>query len=83
MMEILEAEKKVLSCLIHPENLAAIISDTQLPPKVARDIVRTLWHYRYIKAVDANGKEVLLVDADQLHKARFTMTAKGLRAWQQ
>ncbi len=83
MIEILEAERKILSCLLHAELISSVISETGIPAKVARDIIRNLWHYRFIKAVDANGKELLLVDADQLHKARFTMTAKGLKAWQE
>lgn len=80
MIEILEDEKKVLGCLVHAENLQTVVSETGLSPKVARDILRTLWHYRYIKAVDSKGKEVLLVDADLLHKAGFILTARGFEA---
>jgi hypothetical protein len=82
MIEILEAEKKVLSCLIHPELIQTVVEETGISAKVVKDIIRNLWHYRFIKAVDKNNREILLVDADLLHKARFTMTAKGINAWQ-
>ncbi len=81
MIEILEDEKKVLGCLLHPERLKTIQEETGLQPKVVLDIVRSLWHYRFIKAVDGKGKEVMMVDIDLLHRASFTMTAKGLAAW--
>lgn len=83
MIEILEDEKKVLGCLMHAEKLKTIIEETGLPSKVVLDIVRSLWHYRFIKAVDSIGKEVSMVDIDLLHRANFTMTAKGLNAWQE
>lgn len=77
MIEILEDELKVLRCLVHEETLETIIAETGLQPKVARDIVRTLWHYRYLTAVTAEGKQLMMADADKLFVTRFRLTAKG------
>ena len=77
MIEILADDLSVLNCLVHAESIKMVQAETGLSAKVVLDIIRTLWHHRYIKAVDANEKEVLMVDVDLLKKARFRLTAKG------
>jgi hypothetical protein len=77
MYEIHADELKVLNCLIHAEEVNTIITETKLPTKVVIDIVRHLFHYRYIKAVDDSGKEMAMFEIDRIKLVRFILSAKG------
>lgn len=79
MLEIGEDELKVMNCLLHPESIETVVSETKFHPKVALDIVRTLVHYRYVKAQDVNGKSLTMFSPDKLALVRFVLTAKGLK----
>lgn len=82
MLEIGADELKVLGCMIHAESMETIIQETGFQSKVALDIVRSLVHYRYLKAVDANGKGLNMFSPDKLRHVRFMLTAKGFEALQ-
>ncbi|MEY4002415.1 MAG: hypothetical protein EBV15_09885 [Bacteroidetes bacterium] len=79
MLEIGDDELKVLNCLLHPESMETVVSETKFHPKVALDIVRTLVHYRYVKAQDVSGKSLAMFSPDKLTLVRFVLTAKGLK----
>ena len=77
MLEIGKDELKVMNSLVHAETVGTVISETGLQDKVVIDIVRHLHHYRYIKAVDANGKEMPMFEIDKIKRILFMLTAKG------
>ena len=79
MLEIGDDELKVMNCLLHPESMETVVSETKFHPKVALDIVRTLVHYRYVKAQDVSGKSLTMFSPDKLTLVRFVLTAKGLK----
>ncbi len=79
MLEIREDELKVMNCLLHPESMETVVAETKFHPKVALDIVRTLVHYRYVKAQDVTGKSLTMFSPDKLALVRFVLTAKGLK----
>ncbi len=80
MLEILQDELKVLACLIHPETPQTVTDETQLPSFVVKDILKTLHHHRYIKAVNGPLRNLSMFDADGFVSTRFQLTAKGLEA---
>jgi len=82
MIEILSDEKKVLSCLIHPETPQIVVEETKLTPFVVRDIIRNLHHHRYIKATNGPNRNLSMFDADAFTTTKFQLTAKGLQALQ-
>jgi hypothetical protein len=81
-MEILSDEKKVLSCLIHPETPQTVAEETKLSAFVVRDIVRNLHHHRYIKSINGPNRNLSMFDADAFATTKFQLTAKGLQALQ-
>jgi len=68
-----------MNCLLHPESMEAVVTETKFHPKVTLDIVRTLVHYRYVKAQDVSGKSLTMFSPDKLALVRFVLTAKGLK----
>lgn len=79
-MEIFESDLKVMSCLLHPESFETIVLETTLSPKVALDIVRNLFHYRYIKVQHKDGTPLQMFSPDEMRDVRFVLTAKGQEA---
>ncbi|MBM3399779.1 MAG: hypothetical protein FJY15_04355 [Bacteroidetes bacterium] len=79
MFEIGIDELKVMNCLFHPESMETVVTETKFHPKVALDIVRTLVHYRFVKAQDVTGKTLTMFSPDKLALVRFVLTAKGLK----
>ncbi|MBS3915894.1 MAG: hypothetical protein KG003_15465 [Bacteroidetes bacterium] len=77
MYEIKADELKVLKCMVHAETLDSVITETGLSGNVVIDIVKHLRHYRYVKPVDENGREVSMFEADKIRRVRFILTAKG------
>lgn len=77
MIEIGADELKVLNCLVHAEQSATVIAETGMSEKVVIDIIRYLHHYRFIKAVDENGKELPMFEIDKIRKVRFILSSKG------
>lgn len=80
MLEILEDERKVLSCLIHPETPQTVTDETQIPSFIVKDILKTLHHHRFIKTVNGPLKNLSMFDADGFNSTRFQLTAKGIEA---
>lgn len=82
-MEILEQEWKVLNTLFHPELFETVVKETGLPVAVARDILLTLVHYRYVFVENHKGKRLRIFDKDALEEVRFSMTSKGVKSWEE
>ena len=82
MFEIGPDELNILGRLIHAETAANIIEEAGLPEKVAIDIIRQLFHYRYIKSLNALNQRQTSFDVDGIKKTRFQLTAKGFEALQ-
>lgn len=74
---------KVMNSLIHPDTVATIMSETSLSRKVCIDIVRNLFHYRYIKPVNNENKTITSFDVDNIDKVKFILTGKGISYWEE
>lgn len=81
-MEILQQEWQILNVLFHPELFESVVVETGLPSTVARDILLTLVHYNYVFVENFRGKRLPMFDKDALNEVRFSMTAKGVKAWE-
>lgn len=81
-MEILSDEWKVLNTLFHPELFETVVVETSLPVAVAKDILLTLVHHRYVFVETESGKRLRIFDKDLLYEVKFSLTSKGLKAWE-
>ena len=79
MFEVGVHELKVMNCLLHPESLDTVVSETGYASKVVLDVIRNLVHYRYLKPVDPEGRSMTMFSPDKLRQVRFMLTAKGLK----
>jgi hypothetical protein len=77
MFEIKADELRILNRLVHAEDVESVIADTGIPAKVVIDIVRHLFHFRYIKAVNDDGRELGMFEIDGIRKVKFMLTSKG------
>lgn len=80
MFEPGKEEWQVLGCLIHAETVETVVRETGLPVKVVIDIVRNLFHYRFIKPVNDKGREVPMFEIDAILDVRFMLSSKGYSA---
>ena len=65
MLEIGDDEIQVMNRLIHAEKVQHLVEEISFPQPVVIDIVRQLFHHRYIKAVDARNTQRLTINLDQ------------------
>lgn len=77
MIEIGSDELKVMNCLVHAETAGTVIAETGMQAKVVIDIIRHLHHYRFIKAVNEDGREMMMFEVDKIRKVRFILAARG------
>ena len=77
MLEIGDDEIQVMNRLIHAEKVQHLVEEISFPQPVVIDIVRQLFHYRYIKAVDAKNAQRLTINVDEILQTSFQLTAKG------
>jgi hypothetical protein len=80
MIEINTDELRVMACLLHAERLETVVEETGMMDKVVIDIMRQLRHYRYVKPVDENGRELSMFDVDKIRGVKFILTSKGYSA---
>ena len=79
MFEIGPDEIQILEKLIHVEKAGTIIEESNLSTKVAIDIIRQLFHYRYIKSLNRNMQTQTSFDVDGIKNTYFQITAKGFQ----
>jgi len=77
MLEIGDDEIQVMNRLIHAEKVQHLVEEISFPQPVVIDIVRQLFHHRYIKAVDARNTQRLTINVDEILQTSFQLTAKG------
>jgi hypothetical protein len=77
MLEIGNDEIQVMNRLIHAEKVEHLIEEISLSQHVIIDIIKQLFHHRYIKAVDAHNSQKLSINVDQIRQTSFQLTAKG------
>lgn len=77
MFEIKSDELRVMGCLIHAETVETVIRETGIQSRVVIDIIRHLFHYRYIKPVSDTGKGMAMFEIDTILNVRFILSSKG------
>ncbi len=79
MLEIGNDEILVMNRLIHAEKVQHLVEEIPLSQPVIIDIVRQLFHHRFIKAMDAKNTQRLTINIDEILQASFQLTAKGFQ----
>jgi hypothetical protein len=77
MLEIGNDEILVMNRLIHAEKVQYLVEEISLPRNVLIDIIRQLFHHRFIKAVDSKNVQRLTINVDEILQTTFQLTAKG------
>lgn len=79
MLEIGDDEIQIMNRLIHAEKVQYLVEEISIPQPVLIDIIRQLFHYRFIKAVDSKNAQRLTINVDEILQTTFQLTAKGFQ----
>jgi hypothetical protein len=66
MLEIGNDEILVMNRLIHAEKVQYLVEEISLPRNVLIDIIRQLFHHRFIKAIDSKNVQRLTINVDEI-----------------